>query len=108
MRKSSATRRRMATSKTLLGWRSYYGFSEVPNPPREVEKWIRHRLRCNLAARAGLLTQPLSRNSVRRRARMLEGKTYDGITLTYHPILNPDRGRYPIGPPRAHPQHALA
>jgi len=35
-------------SKTLLGWRSYYGFSEVPNPLREVEKWIRRRLRCYL------------------------------------------------------------
>lgn len=34
--------------KTLLGWRSYYGFSEVPSPLREVEKWIRRRLRCHL------------------------------------------------------------
>lgn len=35
-------------SKTLLGWRSYYGFSEVPSPLQEVEKWIRRRLRCYL------------------------------------------------------------
>ena len=34
--------------KTLLGWRSYYGFSEVPSPLQEVEKWIRRRLRCYL------------------------------------------------------------
>src|SRR5918999_33924 len=26
-------------SQTLLGWRSYYGFSEVPSPLQEVEKW---------------------------------------------------------------------
>ncbi|HYU32740.1 MAG TPA: group II intron maturase-specific domain-containing protein [Thermoanaerobaculia bacterium] len=35
-------------SKTLLGWRSYYRFSEVPSPLQEVEKWIRRRLRCYL------------------------------------------------------------
>jgi 2'-5' RNA ligase len=33
---------------TLLGWRSYYGFSEVPTPLEELEKWIRRRLRCYL------------------------------------------------------------
>jgi RNA-directed DNA polymerase len=35
-------------SKTLLGWRSYYDFNEVPSPLQEVEKWIRRRLRCYL------------------------------------------------------------
>ena len=35
-------------SKTLLGWRSYYGFGEVPTPLQELEKWIRRRLRCYL------------------------------------------------------------
>jgi len=35
-------------SKTLTGWRSYYGFSEVPTPLQELEKWIRRRLRCYL------------------------------------------------------------
>ena len=34
--------------KTLLGWWSYYGFSEVPTPLQESEKWIRRRLRCYL------------------------------------------------------------
>jgi RNA-directed DNA polymerase len=34
--------------KTLRGWWSYYGFSEVPSPLQEVEKWIRRRLRCYL------------------------------------------------------------
>ena len=29
----------------LLGWRGYYGFSEVPTPLRELDKWIRRRLR---------------------------------------------------------------
>ena len=36
-------------NKTLLGWRSYYGFNEVPpSPLQDVEKWIRRRLRCYL------------------------------------------------------------
>jgi RNA-directed DNA polymerase len=35
-------------SKPLRGWWSYYGFSEVPTPLQEMEKWIRHRLRCYL------------------------------------------------------------
>ena len=35
-------------NKTLLGWRSYYGFGEVPSPLQELEKWIRRRLRCYL------------------------------------------------------------
>lgn len=35
-------------SKALLGWRSYYGFSEVPTPLQEMGKWIRRRLRCYL------------------------------------------------------------
>lgn len=34
--------------KTLLGWRSYYGFNEAPSPLQEVDKWIRRRLRCYL------------------------------------------------------------
>jgi len=29
----------------LLGWRGYYGFSEVPTPLRDLDKWIRRRLR---------------------------------------------------------------
>jgi len=35
-------------SKSLVGWRSYYGFSEVPSPLQDVDKWIRRRLRCYL------------------------------------------------------------
>jgi RNA-directed DNA polymerase len=35
-------------SKSLIGWRSYYGFTEAPSPLQEVEKWIRRRLRCYL------------------------------------------------------------
>ena len=29
----------------ILGWRGYYGFSEVPSPLRDLDKWIRRRLR---------------------------------------------------------------
>jgi len=31
--------------KFILGWRGYYGFSEVPSPLRDLDKWIRRRLR---------------------------------------------------------------
>jgi hypothetical protein len=29
----------------LLGWRGYFGFAEVTSPLRDLEKWIRRRLR---------------------------------------------------------------
>jgi len=32
--------------KMLLGWRAYFGFGEVPSPLKDLEKWIRRRLRC--------------------------------------------------------------
>jgi hypothetical protein len=32
--------------RTLLGWRAYFGFGEVPSPLKDLEKWIRRRLRC--------------------------------------------------------------
>ena len=38
----------LGLGKTLRGWWSYYGFSEVPSPLQEIEKWIRRRLRCYL------------------------------------------------------------
>jgi group II intron reverse transcriptase/maturase len=30
----------------LLGWKAYFGIAEVLSPLREIEKWIRRRLRC--------------------------------------------------------------
>ena len=32
----------------LLGWKAYFGRSEVPSPLREIDKWLRRRLRCYL------------------------------------------------------------
>ena len=29
----------------LRGWKSYFGFCQTPQPLRELDKWIRHRLR---------------------------------------------------------------
>ena len=29
----------------ILGWRGYFGFSEVPSPLRDLDKWVRRRLR---------------------------------------------------------------
>ncbi len=30
----------------LTGWKSYFGFAEVLSPLREIDKWVRRRLRC--------------------------------------------------------------
>jgi group II intron reverse transcriptase/maturase len=32
----------------LLGWKAYFGISEVPSPLYEIDKWLRRRLRCYL------------------------------------------------------------
>lgn len=29
----------------ILGWRGYFGFAEVPSPLRDLDKWVRRRLR---------------------------------------------------------------
>ncbi len=31
---------------TLLGWKAYFGITEVLSPLRELDKWLRRRLRC--------------------------------------------------------------
>lgn len=32
----------------LLGWKAYFGIAEVLSPLRDVDKWIRRKLRCYL------------------------------------------------------------
>lgn len=32
--------------ESLLGWRAYFGIAEVLSPLRELDKWLRRRLRC--------------------------------------------------------------
>lgn len=32
--------------EALLGWKAYFGLSEVPSALRELDKWIRRKLRC--------------------------------------------------------------
>jgi hypothetical protein len=32
--------------EVLLGWRAYFGISEVQSPLRELDKWVRRKLRC--------------------------------------------------------------
>jgi group II intron reverse transcriptase/maturase len=32
--------------ETLLGWKAYFGIAEVLSPLRDIDKWIRRRLRC--------------------------------------------------------------
>jgi RNA-directed DNA polymerase len=33
-------------SRYLTGWKSYFGFCQTPSVLRNLESWIRHRLRC--------------------------------------------------------------
>jgi RNA-directed DNA polymerase len=35
-------------SRYLLGWKGYFGFAEVHSPLKELDSWIRRRLRCYL------------------------------------------------------------
>jgi RNA-directed DNA polymerase len=32
--------------ETLLGWKAYFGLADVLSPLRDIDKWIRRRLRC--------------------------------------------------------------
>jgi group II intron reverse transcriptase/maturase len=32
--------------KSLLGWKAYFGIAEIKSPQRDLEKWIRRKLRC--------------------------------------------------------------
>jgi len=34
--------------QTLLGWKAYFGVAEVLSPLREIDKWVRRKLRCYL------------------------------------------------------------
>jgi len=34
--------------KSLLGWKAYFGIAEIKSPQRDMEKWIRRKLRCYL------------------------------------------------------------
>ena len=34
--------------ETLLGWKAYFGITEVLSPLRDIDKWIRRKLRCYL------------------------------------------------------------
>lgn len=34
--------------KSLLGWKAYFGIAQVKSPQRDLDKWIRRKLRCYL------------------------------------------------------------
>jgi len=34
--------------KSLLGWKAYFGIAEITSPQKNLEKWIRRKLRCYL------------------------------------------------------------
>ena len=34
--------------ETLLGWKAYFGITEVLSPLRDLDKWVRRKLRCYL------------------------------------------------------------
>ena len=34
--------------EALLGWKAYFGVAEVLSPLRDIDKWVRRKLRCYL------------------------------------------------------------
>ncbi len=34
--------------KALLGWKAYFGIAEVLSPLRDIDKWVRRKLRCTI------------------------------------------------------------
>ena len=34
--------------ESLLGWKAYFGIAEVLSPLRDIDKWVRRKLRCYL------------------------------------------------------------
>ena len=34
--------------QSLLGWKAYFGIAEVLSPLRDIDKWVRRKLRCYL------------------------------------------------------------
>ena len=39
--------------KSLLGWKAYFGIAEVLSPLRDIDKWVRRKLRCYLLKQWG-------------------------------------------------------
>jgi hypothetical protein len=39
--------------ETLLGWKAYFGLAEVLSPLRDIDKWVRRKLRCYLWKQRG-------------------------------------------------------
>ena len=39
--------------ETLLGWKAYFGIAEVLRPLRDIDKWIRRKLRCYICKQWG-------------------------------------------------------
>jgi group II intron reverse transcriptase/maturase len=64
---------------TLLGWKAYFGIAEVLSPLRDIDKWIRRKLRCyhwKQWGRAGY--RELRRRGVSRRAAWHTAKSAHG------------------------------
>ena len=34
--------------ESLLGWKAYFGIAEVLSPLRDIDKWVRRKLRCTI------------------------------------------------------------
>ena len=58
--------------ETLLGWKAYFGITEVLSPLRELDKWIRRRLRCYAWKQWGSRGYRELRKRGRVRARSME------------------------------------
>ncbi|MGH7207460.1 MAG: group II intron maturase-specific domain-containing protein [Nitrospiraceae bacterium] len=58
----------------LTGWKAYFGIAEVLSPLREIDKWVRRRLRCYAWKQWGQRGLPRTQKKRGQRARGLEHK----------------------------------
>ncbi|WP_339899133.1 group II intron reverse transcriptase/maturase [uncultured Gilvimarinus sp.] len=74
--------------KYLLGWKAYFGVAEVLSPLRDIDKWIRRKLRCYIWKQWG-------RSGYRRLRRLgVDQKNKDTHSLKIPLSIHPSRQRF--------------
>ena len=69
--------------KTLLGWKAYFGSAEVLSPLRDIDKWLRRKLRCYMVWEGeAVRSSPIPIRAQKARPRCLETPV-----TTYRPSL---------------------
>jgi group II intron reverse transcriptase/maturase len=76
--------------ETLLGWKAYFGIAEVLSPLREIDKWVRRKIRCYLWKQWGRsgYRQLRQRGVARREAWNMAKSAHGPWRLSNTPALN--------------------